>query len=293
MTLIITYKGDSLQDGVGSQLQRILGIYALSKEYGLSYAHTPISKSTTYDFDTLKFRELTQAELQATAALFAPTPHSPSQADEVVSKNDITLEELHLWMEKAKRHPILLRLVLPYGAIEQNTQLYRHVKGASPFFNHSAKTIDVVVHIRRGELPFIAPSRLLPSRYYVQLLRRVILVLEGLNLNFQITVFTEATPWDFDAVSRQTFAELPVTVVRNSAPIEPFRRMAEADILVVSHSSYSYSAALLNPAGIILYHPFWHAPLPDWITTTNDGNFDVSLFISAIAAKFSIVRPIG
>jgi hypothetical protein len=43
-----------------------------------------------------------------------------------------------------------------------------------------------------------------------------------------------------------------------------FASMVFADALVMSASSFSYAAALISD-GIILYHPFWHNPLPHWI----------------------------
>ena len=43
-----------------------------------------------------------------------------------------------------------------------------------------------------------------------------------------------------------------------------FASMVFADTLVMSASSFCYAAALISD-GIILYHPFWHNPLPHWI----------------------------
>jgi len=49
------------------------------------------------------------------------------------------------------------------------------------------------------------------------------------------------------------------------------RRMATADALVMSRSSYSYVAAILNANGIVVYHPFWHSPLKEWLVSDADG----------------------
>lgn len=40
--------------------------------------------------------------------------------------------------------------------------------------------------------------------------------------------------------------------------------MVMADILVLSKSSFSYAAALLNE-NIVVYKPFWHMPAPHWL----------------------------
>ena len=47
--------------------------------------------------------------------------------------------------------------------------------------------------------------------------------------------------------------------------LEAWLSLVGADILVTSHSSFSYSAALYNE-GLTVYSDFRHSPLPSWIT---------------------------
>ncbi len=47
--------------------------------------------------------------------------------------------------------------------------------------------------------------------------------------------------------------------------LEAWLSLVGADILVTSHSSFSYSAGLYNE-GLTVYSEFWHSPLPSWIT---------------------------
>ena len=42
-TLAVTYANDQIQDGAGAQLQRIYGIYALSRFLRVPYVHSPIA----------------------------------------------------------------------------------------------------------------------------------------------------------------------------------------------------------------------------------------------------------
>ena len=51
----------------------------------------------------------------------------------------------------------------------------------------------------------------------------------------------------------------------NQTMLEAWQSMVVADILVLSPSSFSYSAALYN-TGVIVYSKFWHRPLPSWLT---------------------------
>jgi hypothetical protein len=56
----------------------------------------------------------------------------------------------------------------------------------------------------------------------------------------------------------------------NESTEQTFTSLVLADVLVTSRSSFSYTAGILSQ-GVIYYTPFWHPPLPNWISisTTN------------------------
>jgi hypothetical protein len=55
----------------------------------------------------------------------------------------------------------------------------------------------------------------------------------------------------------------------NEDPWTSVRALEGGDVLVMSHSSFSVMGAIMNPKGIILYHPFWHKPMTRWLNTTS------------------------
>src|SRR6185437_13235488 len=57
----------------------------------------------------------------------------------------------------------------------------------------------------------------------------------------------------------------------NTDPIETMKGMATADALIISRSSFSYFAALFSN-GMVIYFPFWHQPLKDWVISDINGN---------------------
>ena len=65
----------------------------------------------------------------------------------------------------------------------------------------------------------------------------------------------------------------------NEPTMTSIERLATADILVMSKSSFSYLAAILNVEGIVLYHPFWHCPPDSWLVTKPSGEFDAGRFL--------------
>jgi hypothetical protein len=64
-------------------------------------------------------------------------------------------------------------------------------------------------------------------------------------------------------------------------PFDCLRKLATADVLVMSRSSFSHLAGILNRNGVIMYHPFWHRPLSPWITVDPEGQFDEAKFMKA------------
>src|SRR5262249_51378216 len=62
----------------------------------------------------------------------------------------------------------------------------------------------------------------------------------------------------------------------NFDPIESLRRMATADALILSHSSFSYLPAILNQNCIVIYHPYWRSPMKDWLISDDNGTLPES-----------------
>jgi hypothetical protein len=49
-------------------------------------------------------------------------------------------------------------------------------------------------------------------------------------------------------------------------PLQGLIAMSEADILIISRSSYSYVGGLLNLSGKVIIPPgFWHTKLNSWV----------------------------
>jgi hypothetical protein len=84
------------------------------------------------------------------------------------------------------------------------------------------------------------------------------------------------------------FNELPNLVLRiNGRAIDRIAELATADVLVMSRSSFSYVAGLLNKNCVVLYHPFWHEALSSWQAVASDGQFDQARFAEAVKEMIS------
>ena len=131
--------------------------------------------------------------------------------------------------------------------------------------------------------------------------------LETLKIEYQIELWTELPTGEFtvypdhhgivaggitdpalitpDMYRLDDFDVLP-NLVRciNGKAVDCLRKLATADILIMSRSSFSYVAAVLNRNGIVMYHPFWHRALSSWMTVQPDGRFDQSALRQVVAA---------
>ena len=69
------------------------------------------------------------------------------------------------------------------------------------------------------------------------------------------------------------FRDLNVELCLETPAIPTFRAFVEADVFIMTKSSFSYAAGILND-GVKLYDRFARAPLPGWIVRGSDGGFD-------------------
>jgi hypothetical protein len=275
--LAVTYANDKKTDGPGSQLQRIYGIYAISKFLKVRYIHSPLFKVDYYNFETLEAKTAPQEMLSKYNQIFT-IPSNVSLPDNYIVKEignpDLnTLYTLKREAIKTKTFT-LVKIKFPYKITDSYPETYQVIKKVSPFIAQKSLPLRVAMHMRRGELFLVAPERLLPNHYYISVAKKVCKSLENLNLPYQFEIYTEVALKNPEANKLEEFQFIPnLEIFINSHPIEPLRKMATADVLIISHSSYSYLASLLNIKGTIIYHNFWHKPLNNWIIANDSGDF--------------------
>jgi hypothetical protein len=313
-TLVLTYDNAAMTDGAGAQLQRIYGTYAIARLLGVPYLHSPLANvgyqglsalqanAADPDFHQL-FNEVfslpSDIDPSASAVAGMPTLRLPNISLKVA-------EELIAWTGgRATGRPTLLRLAMPHGIADQFPDSYAVCTQQSPFAApaRDGRPLRVALHVRRGEQLVLDSDRMLPNSYFVGVARRVADVLETLGLEYEIELWTEVPAGDFvvglyhhgingriaepflvraEMYGLEEFNELPNLVHRINGPaIDCLEGLATADVLVMSRSSFSYVAAILNRSGVVLYHPFWHRGMSSWIEVEPDGAFDASRLIAA------------
>jgi hypothetical protein len=312
--LVLTYDNTVITDGVGAQLHRIYGIWAISRLLGVPYLHSPIAR--------VGYQGLSAVEANASDPSFHlefnDRCHIDSDPVTTADFHIISLGNIHLRQVRLLEmlvecgatggKPGLVRVVVPHGIADQFPDCYEACKEISPFRSRDrdGRELRVAVHVRWGDQVLLSSDRLLPNTYYINAALNVVRVLDALSVDYKIELWTEIPTREFtvypdhhgingrisrpalvtpDMYRLDEFGVLP-NLVRciNGKAIDCLRNLATADILIMSRSSFSYIAAVLNRNGIVMYHPFWHRPPSSWITVQSDGRFDQSALSQAVTA---------
>ncbi len=302
--LVLTYDNMRFTDGVGAQLHRIYGIYSISRLLGVPYLHSPLHRVDYQGLSALE-RNLADPGFQhAFNDLFqiksdvAPTDHFHKIRLIHISMSIIHQLAALFDERKTGGRPTLIQLALPHGIADVFPDCYEVCKQISPFAPsvREGRDVRVAIHVRRGELFVLDSERMLPNGYYINVALNVAHVLDALGIDYRMELHTEVPNKEFivqpnhhgishrisapaivgpELCRLDEFSVLPNLVLCiNETAIECLRKLATADILVMSRSSFSYVSAILNRNGIVLYHPFWHHAPSLWITVGSDGQFD-------------------
>jgi hypothetical protein len=196
----------------------------------------------------------------------------------------------------------VVRIGDPHTLLDRYARGYEVCEALSPFKKDKPRSVlRIAIHIRRGEIMFVNSERLIDMGYYVAIARKLSSILDAEKISFELEIHSEllqqeaaVKPGDpafkgriDDGLALRPeqdpfgdFAAFPgLKRYINEPALTCITRLATADILVMSKSSFSYLAAILNVGGIALYHPFWSYPLDKWLITKPNGDFNVGRFL--------------
>lgn len=234
----------SRSDGFGAQYQTIIftAFYAEQKQY--QFVYTPFQNMEhNYDNDAAF---LTKKELLINLSNYVPLASNYKRVTRLDSYEYIKFAEKNM------------QLLAQSKALKEIKQRFRANKPVNYFNNDK---LNIAVHIRR---PNPHDSRLAGADITDQTFLKIINQLKNKykTEKYLIHIYSQGSAADF-----KIFVD-PNTVLHLNESIEDtFTALALADVLVMSPSSFSYSAALISN-GKVYYLPFWHTPLPHWQVVT-------------------------
>lgn len=288
--LYLTYDNESHTDGAGAQLQRILSIYLLSRRCNVGYIHTPILKMSYQGAMCLEENKEDNSQIQKYNDIFAiPSTRIIGEIHETHICEYCTDQLIHKYIGISKDKNVLLKIAFAHTIVDKNPGILLETIPVSIAYNTPKTPIVIAVHVRRGELFVLESSRMLPNSYYVDCMREISKILTSSNIPHEFHLHTEVitkptlitskhhgifvkletpvllTPEDSRIEDFNVFENIKYRI--NEEPTETLKALCTANILLCSRSSFSYVAAIMNKSGVVLFHPFWHALSPEWVTT--------------------------
>ena len=218
------------------------------------YAHTPIQQMQ-HDSNASEVEQFINLGENELLADLLP-------ADQVQH-----VEECHAYSD---RHPWL------YDALQPTLRQKYFSEQATPKqypSMFSADTVNVAVHIRRGDVltafdcdAYSPASRCMPLHITAQIMLQVAELLRSHSISH---------PINFQIFSENATLEIPgleAYQVQLNADVDllrTFHAFVTADVLIIDHSSFSYAGALFND-NLVVWNSFWHSRVESWL------DFDVA-----------------
>ena len=183
-------------DGLGSQLQRIYGLYALSRALDIKYVHTPLGQ---VDYQGLMplLAGRTDPDFAARCNSFFALPSDDFDLDGcerllVPYPNEKRIEQYRRYAAAIGR-PVLLRAHEPYGYTDPHPEAYLAVRAVSPYRDFRREgPIRICIHVRRGDRVLSRDPRLLSNAYYLRACEAVLNALQKQRVSFVVRLHTEA-----------------------------------------------------------------------------------------------------
>jgi hypothetical protein len=132
--------------------------------------------------------------------------------------------------------------------------------------------VNIAIHVRRGDVGSeINSLRFTPDEKILRTIKDLRQIWTDMSVPFSINLFSQGKAGEFAEFSR-----LGCQLQLDADAAWTMRRLIESDLLVMSKSSFSYVAALIN-RGVKIYEPTFNPPLSDWIVKRKDGSLDQDL----------------
>jgi hypothetical protein len=224
--LTLTYDSENIVDSTGAHLQRIFGIYALSKFFRIQYLHSGIKKLLVQPLDPFQ----TDTEILNYLNRVNEEYNLPSKGD-FPKKFDIEITVIRMTLKKIvklkmraffQQKMILVKVQNPNLLAERFHKSYLHVRD---YFEsaHIKDTVDtdsknIVLHIRRGSnggdiLPGELSPRMLSNRYYLSVLESIVHEYCNGSNNICLTIITDVPTSDIVfqpiAIQKELWASEP------------------------------------------------------------------------------------
>ena len=251
------------QDGFGSVFHAYLSLaaYCDFKHNELEFIHNPFYKLQHNDENEIDFHKIMND--------FVNFEH-----------NYDTIHDInHIYCDELKEGPMVHGSIHPefFYTNEFRIKMLSQYKTSKQFFpeitDFPTETFNISLHIRRGDVSKTQHfSRYTNNTEYVKILE---CIFEELDMNILeeqnkpeliIRIYSEGKEEDFKEFDKFS-QNYNVKYHLNENVRQTFHDLINSQILIISKSSFSYCAGLLNKNVVIANNiqKWWHKPLEDWL----------------------------
>ncbi len=269
---------DGKRDGIGAQAQAIISTMLYAHDMGIGYVHTPFSSiahnvhgDPGWERRWEEFFALGEGETQVGESAVRSLEIIDAGRAERIRRRPSALfvvEHCHSYADLfAKGYAnIAVRL----------REKYRSSPKSAYQLHAEPGKLNIAVHIRRGDVSVMHPKRFTGTDRVAATLKRVRAALAGSGIRTAIHLYSQGSEQDFADLD-----EFGMVYHLDRCVFETMHNLVSCDVLIMSKSSFSYTAALLSE-GVKLYEPFKHRPLADWLVLDGHGGFDAAAFAERV-----------
>lgn len=297
----ISFNSALIEDGLGAQLQRQLSIKALASFLGVNFIPVPLLQIAMHPLDDFKSTDDMKKFLTKVNEIFGfnNVVVDGSRKNYIVDILNIRTLLQFVIRLRLFRQSLHVTVAEVYSLVDSNPDMYLKALGDFQLnpqiynFDQKLTQTDICIHYRQGVggkaiYPGQKISRELDPEYFLS-------ILNTMEANGKsISILTDApeedlrfyphpsqshlwvgTPGYKDGCVeikglklREFFAKFgyEVQVISGGDLLSSLLLMIKCESLLMSRSSLSFVAGLLNKDGKIYYPPrFWHPPLENWI----------------------------
>ena len=153
-----------------------------------------------------------------------------------------------------------------------------------PKLDYKEGELNVAIHVRRGDVSADENAkRYTGNPMIIDRLNYVLGVIAASPKKRSVHVYSQGDKSDF-----QEFLDMGAELHLNTDVFNVFHHLRSADVLIMSKSSLSYCAALLSE-GLVIYEPFWHCPMSDWVVVKQGSSMDNSFLKRMWGGKLGLL----
>ena len=211
MSICLGYDDSEARDGSGAQLQKVIGIYGMSKKFKTGFFFPGFNQIEPNPGDGVNSEESYKELLREINSTFS-FEGKKCHRDHIVSKIqytrlfrwDVTTKIWFLAQKMKcliKKNHILLLIDSPYYFVERDPSVYLEYVKDFPSTKAISKSVEIQIHILGAKNTNVMMSeRFIPIDWYISNLLVILDELSKLELPYKITIHTDAprksTSWN-------------------------------------------------------------------------------------------------